>query len=187
MPQRNTRIDPDRTCSVCGGPITQKNQTGICTRNRACRSALQRKMTGGAQNGANNGSPENSQWLLPPAYELEDEGDEYRLVYPTDEDGNRLEGPGRPIEIVDPVAVDIAVRGTRRVGLTMTERKLAIRRMIAGAWSPTEMAHHCGTIVPRIEPILNELGYEVVAYKDQGKNRNSNSKAKTLRKIKETV
>jgi hypothetical protein len=177
------RIDPERCCSVCGGPITIKNVTGICTRNRACRSALQRKMTGGAQNGANNGDPSNSQWLLEPAYELCDEPSpvcDENGGYKVDENGNR-------IEIVDEVAIDIAVRGDRRVGLTETERREVIRRMIAGAWSPTEMAHHCGTIVPRIEGILNELGYEIVAWKDQGRNRNSNSRAKTLRRIKETV
>jgi len=177
------RIDPNRTCSECGGPITLKNETGICTRNQACRSALQRRMTGGAQNGANNGDPSNSRYLLPPAYELcwGDPGERCdEFGYALDEDGNK-------IEIIDQVAIDIAVRGDRRVGLTERERVEVIRRMITGAWSPTEMAHHCGTIVPRIEPILTALGYEIVEYKDQGPHRNTSSKAKALRRIKETV
>ena len=147
----HNRIDPNRTCSECGGPITLNNKSGICARTHECRSALQRRMNGGKQNGVLNGKPENSQYLLPPAYELEDEGDEYRL----DANGNR-------IEIVDDVAIDIAVRGDRKVGLTETEREVVIMRMISGAWSVHDIAGHCGTIAPRLYPIFERLGYEVV-------------------------
>lgn len=133
------RVDPDRVCEVCGGPITPKNKTGICTANTNCRSALQRKWNGGERPGVVSGKPENSPWLLPTVYDL-DTGE----------------------EIVDQVAIQVAVEGTRHVGLTQTERKEVVRRMIAGAWGANDIARHCGTILHRLKPIFTELGYEVV-------------------------
>ena len=150
------RVDPERSCEVCRGPITPKNKTGICTRNKECRSALQRKITGGRQNGAANGDPSNSRWLLDPAYDL-DTGE----------------------EIVDQVAIDVAVEGTRHVGLTETERRIVVKRMIQGAWGVSEIARHCGTIPARIEPVINELGYEVVtATRANGKRRTASIRRK---------
>ena len=35
----NVRAEEKRTCSVCGGPITKKNSTGICRRNSDCERA----------------------------------------------------------------------------------------------------------------------------------------------------
>lgn len=133
------KVDPDRVCEVCAGPITPKNKTGICTANSACRSALQRKWNGGERPGVVSGDPANSPWLLPTVYDL-DTGE----------------------EIIDDVAIQVAVEGTRHVGLTMTERKIVVQRMIAGAWSANDIARHCGTILHRLIPIFTELGYEVV-------------------------
>jgi hypothetical protein len=58
------------------------------------------------------------------------------------------------------------VEGSRHVGLTVTERKIVVERMIKGVlmglWSANDIARHCGTILHRLKPILEELGYEVV-------------------------
>lgn len=155
------RIDAERRCEVCCGPITPKNRTGICTRNKACRSALQRKITSGRQNGAENGDPKNSRWLLPTVYDL-DTGE----------------------EIIDQVAIDVAVEGLRHVGLTETERKIVVERMIKGAWGVSEIARHCGTIPARIEPVINELGYEVVtATRANGKRRTASIRVKDVEEV----
>ena len=67
-------------------------------------------------------------------------------------------GPGAPSEwalpedgIVDPIAVEIAATGTRRVALTPTERLLAAARILAAGHSVTEMARrlHIGGEVAR--------------------------------------
>lgn len=151
--------DPDRRCEVCSGPITPKNQSGICTRNKECRSALQRVIAG-KQTPPTLDTPDNCPWLLPIVYDL-DTGE----------------------EIIDETAIAIAVEGTRHVGLTLTERREVVRRMIAGSWDVQEIAHHCGTTRARLDPIMNELGYEVVpTIKPNGARGRAN-----IRKIKEAV
>ncbi|KAB2347247.1 hypothetical protein [Actinomadura rudentiformis] len=46
--------------------------------------------------------------------------------------------------IVDPIAVEIAAAGTRRVALTATERLLAAARILAAGHHQTEMARRLG-------------------------------------------
>jgi hypothetical protein len=78
-------------------------------------------------------------WLLPIVYDL-DTGE----------------------EIIDDVAVQIAVEGSRHVGLTVTERKLAIERMIKGGLQYREIADHIGTSPAKLKPLIEELGYELI-------------------------
>jgi hypothetical protein len=148
-------VDETRCCDSCGGPITPKNKTGICTRTKQCRSELQRRVNGTLAE--QEDAPDNCPWLSPPAYLLADEDDEA-----SDERIYRLDANGNRIEDVDEIAVDIAVAGTRHVCLTRTERKEVIRRMIQGSWDVNEIARHCGTVRKRLDPIFRELGYEVV-------------------------
>jgi hypothetical protein len=107
-----------------------------------------------------SGKPENSPWLLPIVYEIDEDGN---TIFVNEAGKPTPEGcGGKPIEIIDEVAIDVAVEGLRHVGLTMTERKIVVRRMIAGAWGANEIARHCGTILHRLKPIFTELGYEVM-------------------------
>jgi hypothetical protein len=104
-----------RKCSVCGGPLTAEDMTGICTKNQGCRLAL------------------------PVAYDI-DTG----------------------AEIIDERAVEIAVQGTRKVALTVTERKLVIKEMISRQYQFREIADHIGTSPQMLRPLFDELGYELI-------------------------
>ena len=154
------RVDPERVCEICSGPITPKNKTGICTASTQCRSALQKKWNGGQRPGVVSGKPENSPWLLPVVYEIDEDGN---TIFVNDQgEPTPEECGGHPIEIIDDVAINVAVEGTRHVGLTTTERRIVVQRMIQGAWGANEIARHCGTILHRLKPIFADLGYEVV-------------------------
>lgn len=48
--------------------------------------------------------------------------------------------------IIDMIAVDIAVNGTRLVRLTQRERELAAARIIAGGGTPTTIRRHLGLV-----------------------------------------
>lgn len=170
-------VDETRRCESCGGPITPKNRTGICTRNKACRSALQQRINGKLAEQTED-TPDNCPWLLPDAWELSELDDECseERIYALDEFGHR-------IPIVDEIAIDIAVEGRRHVGLTQIEREEVVRRMVLGSWGVNDIAHHCGTTRKRLDPIFNKLGYEVVPHiKPNGKRGRAN-----IRPIREAV
>lgn len=106
--------------------------------------------------------------LLDPAYELDDEGQ-----------------PNGP-EIVDEVTIRILVAGERKVAATFRERSLAALQMIKTGYTAQEIAEHLGTIISKLPPVLESVGYEIVpkgtARKGYGK---TTTKVNTIRKIKD--
>ena len=146
-------VSPDRTCSVCGGKLSARNKSGICAKTYECRVEQQLKRYGGERKRPKRGE---SMWTLPPAYEI-------------DEDGNRLlDENDQPIEIVDEIAISIAVSGVRRVPLTERERRMAIETMIKTGWQYREIADHIGTSPAKLKPIIEELGYRLIPRRQPG-------------------
>lgn len=139
---RKRRVDPVRTCSVCSGPLSERNKTGICARNYGCRVQQQLRRNGGRPKRPPKG---DSAWLLPAAYDL-DTGE----------------------EIVDEVAIRIAVSGIRRVALTEVERTAAILKMIKTGWQYREIADHIGISPARLKPRIEALGYILIPRRQPG-------------------
>lgn len=52
--------------------------------------------------------------------------------------------PRREDGIVDPVAVAMAVRGTRKIWLTQRECRVAVVQLVASGMSPGEISDHLG-------------------------------------------
>ena len=130
----------NKTCSVCGGPVSDRNASGICTKTFECRSALQTHRHGKKPSGNRK-----SQRILPIVYDLD-----------TNE------------EIIDDIAIRIAFEGVRIVSLTITERKIVIEKMIQAGYQFREIANHIGTSPPKLKPLFEELGYELIPRRTPG-------------------
>lgn len=153
MSRQSLLAPPGRKCSVCGGPLSARNKSGICAKNYKCRVQQQLSRQGGQRTRPPRGE---SVWVLPPAYEI-------------DEDGNQiLDDNGKPIEIVDEVAVRVAVSGVRRVALTERERRLVIEKMIKTGWQYREIADHIGTSPAKLKPIIEDLGFTLIPRRQAG-------------------
>lgn len=140
-----------RGCSVCGGPLSERNTSGICARTPDCRSALQ------SNRRSRREASGSASLLLEPAYELEEDGDEYAR----DENGQL-------IEIVDQVTVRVLVSGVRRVAYTERERDLAILAMIKQKHRFREIATNIGTSPDKLKPVIEALGYELIPRRHPG-------------------
>src|SRR5215469_7221484 len=100
-------------------------------------------------------------WLLAPAYEITEEQEAMH----TEEELDSIAGNGP--EIVDENAVGAMVRGDRRVASTLTERRVAARKMIEELHlDPQEEAERIGTLVAKLPEIISPLGYEVLPRTD---------------------
>lgn len=159
-------MSEDRRCSVCGGPLSTRNQSGICAKNYGCRVQQQLRRQGRKRNGPKKGTPP---WLLPPAYEIDDDGNQV------------LDKNGQPVEIVDEVAIRVAVSGVRRVALTEQERKEVIIKMIKTGWQYREIADHIGTSPAKLRPMIEALGYQIIPRRDPG--RSHPTEATEIRKV----
>jgi hypothetical protein len=166
----NSTMERTRTCSVCGEPITERNKTGICARTFDCRSALQ----GVRHANAKSGKTTHVELLLPPAYELEDEGDEYAR-----------DALGNLIEMVDETAIRIAVSGVRCVPMTERERRIAVQKMIDLGYRLREIAANIGTSSTKIRPVIEGLGYELIPRRHPGGH--GLREATEIRKIRDEV
>jgi hypothetical protein len=108
-----------------------------------------------ARNTNGGGRPTNL--ILEPAFELEEDGDEYAR-----------DADGQLIEIVDEVAISTAVAGVRRVALTERERNQAIKTMISRSYRFREIAANLGTSPKKLRPVIEELGYELIPRRQPG-------------------
>ncbi len=136
------RTDGGRICSVCQGPISDRNKSGICAKTFECRSAQQNRRNAGKPSSGLKG---DALYLLEIVYDLDTEE-----------------------EIIDDVAINRVVTGGGRAAMTVTERKLALDRMARNGVQYREMADRIGTSPQRIKPILEELGYEVIPRRSGG-------------------
>ena len=143
----------DRKCSVCQGPLSSRNSSGICAKTFECRVQQQLRRRGGRRVRPPKG---DSAWLLSPAYEIHEDGSQI------------LDRDGKPIEIVDEVAIRVAVAGTRRVALTDTERREVIQQMIKTGWQYREIADHIGTSPAKLKPMIEAMGYRLIPRRQPG-------------------
>lgn len=151
------RTDTGRVCRVCSGPISDRNVSGICAKNYECRVAQQARRNAGKPTGRKKG---DSLYLLPIVYDL-DNGE----------------------EIIDEVAVQIAFEGNRKVGLTTTERKMVMARMIRAGYQYREIADHIGTSPAMLKPVFEEMGYQIIPRRTPG---SGGREATEIRKVDRT-
>jgi len=145
--ENNRRRGKNRTpvvalpCKVCGGPVSKRNQIGICRVNKKCRQA---------------------------AKKLHDH--KYHLTHRAD-GSRQKDGESRPHRqtvtlpedgIIDDTAVYIAVNGLRRIAMTHRERVEAVRRLLLQGGSIREMCDNLHVQPKIIREILDELGFECV-------------------------
>lgn len=129
-------------CKVCGGPVSGRNQIGICRVNKRCRRAAKKE-----HDHRYHVSHRSERGSRP----RDDTPRPHRQTITLPEDG-----------IIDEVAIYIAVNGLRKIAMTHRERVEAVRRLLLQGGSIREMCDNLHVQPKIIREILDGLGFECV-------------------------
>lgn len=127
-------------CKLCGGLTYPTNTTGVCTRTPACKKAHKsisdKNYTTRHPKPGKPSKPKTAKAAHP--WEIPDDG------------------------ITDLVAVDLCVRGVRKVCLSPPEQQESVLRMLRMDFGWKEICDHLGVGSARLTKILNDMGYEAI-------------------------
>jgi hypothetical protein len=174
------RIDFDRDCELCGGPIMVSNEINVCRTTPECMlendkrrnrtTGYRCKVCGSAITKRNKIGICRTKAKCRAAAKREHDH-RYHLAHKDEKDDDQKLGKQRAHRqtvllpedgIVDEIAVYLAVNGIRKVAMTHRERVEATRQMLLHGASIREMCDHLH-VQPRIvRDILDELGFECV-------------------------
>ncbi len=179
----DVHIDPDRVCELCGGSIVKSNTTGVCRTRPDCRTENARRRNRVYETGAKckvcQGpvSKRNTIGICRISDRCrvaakKEHDHRYHLAHKT-EKARRLHEktvrrPHRQTAvlpedgIIDNVAVQITVSGSRKVALTQRERLEATRLMLLQGASIREMCDHLHVQPKVVRQLLDDLGFECV-------------------------
>lgn len=181
----NVHIDPARVCELCGGPIVNWNVTGVCRTRTDCRIENARRRKRAHETSSKCKVCEgpvskrntigicrvNDQCRVAAKkehdhrYHLAHKADKARRLREKVVSGRRPHRQTATLPedgIIDRVAVQITVAGTRKVALTQRERLEATRQMLLQGASIREMCDHLHVQPRVVRMLLDELGYECV-------------------------
>lgn len=128
-----------RDCTNCGGPLAANNRTGFCTMNTKCKRENKKVHDQDYDLHRRANHPKAKMRRYPP---------HPRELF---EDG-----------IIDHIAIEVAVSGSRPVRLTPTERRMSIERMVRNGEGFRTICNHLGIGGVLLRKLLDEAGYEIL-------------------------
>jgi hypothetical protein len=148
-------------CDMCGEAILYRNVVGVCTRNKDCfKENKNRRQKLVYIN--KYGDPEHPELHTKTQQENRRRNAEYKQTMK--KEGRVFSNPWQIKDdgIIDEIAIQIAVQGTRPVRLTHSERKIVLLKLLQMGCGLTEIREHMHFSGKKLLDMIDELDWEIV-------------------------